>query len=67
MSEFFAMGGYGTFVWPAYILFAGVQLVLAIRSWRWQRQVERDVIKIKAERDVSGQSDTVEKSQDEAE
>lgn len=67
MSEFFAMGGYGTFVWPAYILFAAVQLVLAIRSWRWQRQVERDVIEIKAERDISGQSAPIEQSQDEAE
>ncbi len=63
MIEFFTMGGYGAFIWPAYILFVGVQLVLAIMSWRWQRQVGREVTKIKAARDGSGQSSQIKSTQ----
>lgn len=40
MSEFFAMGGYSAFIWPAYgaaaILLAGVLIL----SWRSMRQRE---------------------------
>ena len=45
MSEFFAMGGYARFVWPAYgaalVLLVGL-LLLSLRQYRErQRQLDR--------------------------
>ena len=37
MAAFFDMGGYGTFVWPAYAIVAFVMLGLWIMSRRFQR------------------------------
>ena len=34
MSGFFAMGGYGAYVWPAYAIAAAVLGGLALQSWR---------------------------------
>jgi len=34
MSEFFEMGGYAAFVWPAYVICAVLMIVLAVASWR---------------------------------
>ena len=37
MSEFFAMGGYGAYVWPAFGFAAAVLLGLLGQSWRAAR------------------------------
>ena len=34
MAEFFAMGGYAVYVWPAYGIAAGVMVGLFVWSWR---------------------------------
>ncbi len=41
MSEFFAMGGYAAYVWPAYGVSIIALIVLAARSWRQMRRAER--------------------------
>jgi heme exporter protein CcmD len=33
MREFFAMGGYGWFVWPAYLLGFGVVILNFVLAW----------------------------------
>lgn len=42
------MGGYSTFVWPAYFLTAVVMLGLWLLSWRHLRQTEKDLNKIES-------------------
>jgi heme exporter protein D len=40
MNEFFAMGGYGAYVWPSYIIAAlvvGGMAIQTIREWRRAR------------------------------
>jgi len=50
MSHYFAMGGYGAFIWPAYggaaILMAGI----LIMSWRSMRRREELVETLRARR-----------------
>ena len=41
MSEFFAMGGYAGYIWPAYILSIGALVVLGIASWCALKRNER--------------------------
>jgi len=41
MAEFFAMGGYAAFVWPAYALTAAVLGGFAVASWRRLKAAER--------------------------
>ncbi len=41
MSEFFAMGGYGGFVWPAFGMTAGVMIWLLTASLRQLRANQR--------------------------
>ena len=43
MSEFFAMGGYAAYVWPAYVLSAIALTTLAVVSWRAMTRAERQV------------------------
>jgi heme exporter protein D len=41
MSEFFAMGGYAAYVWPAYVFAAaaiGGMAIQTIREWRRARE-----------------------------
>ena len=38
MTEFFAMGGYAAYVWPAYGFAALVLIVLLVQSWRAARR-----------------------------
>jgi len=38
MTEFFAMGGYGSYVWPAYAVFF---VVLALEAWAPRAQRKR--------------------------
>lgn len=43
MSEFFAMGGYAAYVWPAYGISAIALITLAVISWRAMIRAERMV------------------------
>jgi heme exporter protein D len=38
LTEFFAMGGYAAYVWPAYGFAALVLIVLLVQSWRGARR-----------------------------
>jgi heme exporter protein D len=38
VSEFFAMGGYAAYVWPAYGVAALVLIMLLVHSWRSARR-----------------------------
>ena len=38
MTEFFAMGGYAAYVWPAYGFAALVLIALLVQSWRGARR-----------------------------
>jgi len=38
LSDFFAMGGYGAYVWPAFGFAAAVLLGLLLQSWRTARR-----------------------------
>jgi heme exporter protein D len=40
-AEFFAMGGYAAYVWPAYGLSVAALAVLAVASWRALKRNER--------------------------
>jgi heme exporter protein D len=41
MSEFWAMGGYAAFVWPAYGISAIALMTLCVLSWRAMKRAER--------------------------
>ena len=41
VQTFFSMGGYGAFVWPAYLLSALVMIWLAAVTWTRLRATER--------------------------
>lgn len=41
MAEFFAMGGYAAYIWPAYAIAAGVILALFVWSWRGLARAEK--------------------------
>jgi heme exporter protein D len=41
MNDYFAMGGYAAFVWPAYFLSAIVMIGLALAAWRTLKFHER--------------------------
>lgn len=43
MSDFFAMGGYGAYVWPAFGFAAAVLLGLLWQSWRAARSREAEL------------------------
>ncbi len=41
MAEFFDMGGYAAYIWPAYGIAAGVIACLFIWSWRGLKKAEQ--------------------------
>ena len=43
MSEFFAMGGYGGYVWTAYAVFFVVLALDAVAPWWERRRVLREL------------------------
>lgn len=47
MSEYWAMGGYAVFVWPAYGLSALVMVGLVVTAWRTLKLRERDLAKLR--------------------
>ena len=50
MNEFFAMGGYGAFIWPAYGAAAILMVGVLILSWKSMRQREALVESLRAGR-----------------
>jgi heme exporter protein D len=49
LAQYFAMGGYALYVWPAYALAAAVLGGLALVSWRRYRQSARDLDRLQKE------------------
>ena len=47
MNDYFAMGGYAAFVWPAYGLSALVMIGLVVTGWRNLKARERDLAKLR--------------------
>jgi heme exporter protein D len=47
MNDYWSMGGYAAFVWPAYGLSAIVMLGLAIGAWRGVKVRERDLARLR--------------------
>lgn len=47
MNDYFAMGGYAVFVWPAYGLSAVVMLGLVVGAWRTLKARERALAKLR--------------------
>ncbi len=43
MESFLDMGGYAAFVWPAYVLVAGVLAVLLVASRRFAKAAEDEL------------------------
>ncbi|MEQ9641942.1 MAG: heme exporter protein CcmD [Alphaproteobacteria bacterium] len=50
MSEFFAMGGYAAYVWPAFAIVLGSMAGLLIVSWRDGRRTAKTLEALQAER-----------------
>lgn len=50
ISEFFHMGGYAAFVWPAYAVAAAVMVWLTLASQRRLRANEATLAALRAER-----------------
>ena len=48
MSDFFAMGGYGAYVWSAFGFALLVLLGLLIQSWSMARRREREFAQLRA-------------------
>ncbi len=55
MADFFAMGGYGSFIWPAYGAVGAVLIVLWITSRRFVSSTEAELAALDPKR--SGESD----------
>ena len=47
MNEYWDMGGYAAFVWPAYGLSAVVMIGLVVTAWQNLRARERDLAKLR--------------------
>jgi heme exporter protein D len=60
VSEFFAMGGYAQFIWPAYLLPAVILTVLLVLSLRGLRRNEDTLKTLRAERrgSIDDEADT---------
>jgi heme exporter protein D len=41
IGEFFHMGGYAVFVWPAYGVAAAVMILMFVLAWRASKSAER--------------------------
>ena len=47
MSEFFNMGGYGTYVWSSYVLAMILMIVVFVASWISWKKNERTLAQLK--------------------
>ncbi len=50
VSEFFAMGGYAPYIWPAYLIAAGILVALLGLSLRDLKRNENTLKTLRAER-----------------
>jgi|SoimicmetaTmtLPA_FD_contig_31_7369864_length_313_multi_1_in_0_out_0_2 heme exporter protein D len=50
MTAFFAMGGYGAFVWPAYAVTFIALAVTALMTWRAWRRAQARLAALEANR-----------------
>jgi len=50
VSEFFAMGGYGAFVWSSYAISAVILIALLVTSVRRLNKIERELVPLEAAR-----------------
>jgi heme exporter protein D len=55
MSDYFAMGGYAAFVWPAYGLSAIVMIGLVALVWRGLRANEKTLSLLQAARQAANE------------
>lgn len=53
MSEFFAMGGYGAYVWTAYVTFLVAILAIGLGPWLAHRKVTERVRRHARRRETS--------------
>lgn len=58
MSAFLEMGGYGAYVWPAFVLTAGVMIGLLAASVRSLHAREADLMRLRAEIKLPGGDQT---------
>ena len=49
LREFWAMGGHGQFVWPAFGLAFGILLAMALQSWLQRRRLRRKLAALTGE------------------
>jgi len=54
LQEFIDMGGYGAFVWPAYLVAAAVLGLLWLSSMREWRRSQAELSALQRERDTAG-------------
>jgi heme exporter protein D len=47
LTDFFAMGGYAAYVWPAYGFAALVLIALLVQSWRSARRREAELEQVR--------------------
>ena len=47
MTDFFAMGGYAAYVWPAYGFAALVLIALLVQSWRSARRRDAELEQVR--------------------
>jgi heme exporter protein D len=47
LTDFFAMGGYAAYVWPAYGVAALVLIVLLVQSWRSARRRDAELEQVR--------------------
>ena len=58
MANFFAMGGYAVFVWPAYAISALVLGVAVVLSWEAHARARRSVRQLEEESGETEESQT---------
>lgn len=52
MAEYFAMGGYAAYIWPAYGVTLGILLVLAVQGVRRYRRNRAQLETMQADREA---------------
>ena len=58
MANFFAMGGYAVFVWPAYVISVLVLGVAIVVSWQAHARARRSVHQLEEESGETEESQT---------
>ena len=58
MANFFAMGGYAVFVWPAYVISVLVLGVAIVVSWQAHARARRSVRQLEEESGETEESQT---------